>query len=167
MNIHPIEILNLLLDVRCHTKWVYNTLVSVPIKVVSDTELYYYGETYAPWPVSNRDLVLHVKGNIDYANEIIEINVHSTPGLIPEKKGKVRVPRSHSHWIIKKTPQGCAITYTLDIDPGGRLPAWLVNFASVEGPFLSFTEMKKILTSGQYNKKFSPALLDNPQKGKN
>jgi hypothetical protein len=37
------------------------------------------------------------------------------------------------------------VIYTLDIDPGGSLPSWLVNFASIEGPYLSFLKMRALL----------------------
>ena len=150
------ELLSLITDVESHTKWVYNCILSQPIKIVSETELYYYGETYAPWPVSNRDLILHISATQNPATKRIDINVFSEPEMLPQKEGKVRVPRSHSHWVLIPVKQGVEITYTLDIDPGGNLPAWLVNFASVDGPLLSFEAMKKVLKEKNFKmKKFA------------
>lgn len=138
--------LELIFDIQSHTKWVYNCVQSVPIKKVSTYDVYYYGETYAPWPVSNRDLILHLKAVTDTLSGICTVTAVSEPQLKPEVKGKVRVPRSVSVWkLIPKGKNHLKVIYTLDIDPGGSLPAWLVNFASVEGPYLSFIKMREIL----------------------
>lgn len=156
----PKQLLCLISDVESHTKWVYNAVVTRTFKTVSDLEFYYYGETFAPWPVSNRDHVFHVKAAQNPNTKVIEIDVHSVPTLLPEVPGKVRVPRSHSHWILKPHPRGVLVTYTLDIDPGGSLPAWLVNLATVDGPYLSFEAMKKVLKENDYKIKKFPNIVE-------
>ena len=147
INVGTNQLLELIFDVSRHTEWVYNSVQSVPIKKISQYDIIYYGETYAPWPVSNRDLIIHLKAITDSTSGICNITAISEPTLKPLVDGKIRVPRSISKW--KLTPindQTTHVIYTLDIDPGGSLPAWLVNFASIEGPYLSFLKMKAILT---------------------
>ena len=146
INVGINELLNLIFDVNRHTEWVYNSVQSVAIAQKTPYDIIYYGETYAPWPVSNRDLVIHLKAITDSVTGICSITAISEPTLKPKVNGKIRVPRSISRW--KLTPENhkrTHIVYTLDIDPGGSLPAWLVNFASIEGPYLSFLKMKSIL----------------------
>jgi hypothetical protein len=146
------EILDLILDISKHKDWVYNTVQSVLIKRISANEVIYYGETFAPWPVSNRDLVIHLTAITDSTTGICTIKALSEPNLKPIVKGKVRVPRSQSVWkLIPINASKTHIIYTLDIDPGGNLPAWLVNYASVEGPYLSFQKMKRILLQRNKN----------------
>ncbi len=141
-----LEVLNLVFDVSRHTAWVYNAVKSVPVKKKSQYDIVYYGETYAPWPVSNRDLVIHLTAITDSLTGICIIKAISEPKLKPEVDGKIRVPRSVAEWkLVPLTNKTTQITYTLDIDPGGSLPAWLVNFATVEGPYLSFIKMKELL----------------------
>jgi hypothetical protein len=140
------ELLNLIFDVNRHTEWVYNAVQSVPIKKIAPYEIIYYGETYAPWPVSNRDLVIHLTAKTDSLTGICTIYGISEPKRKPLVNGKVRIPRSESIWtLIPKSNNITHVIYTLDIDPGGSLPAWLVNFASIEGPYLSFKKMKALL----------------------
>lgn len=140
------QMLKLIFDVSQHKKWVYNTVQSVLIRKNNNYDIIYYGETYAPWPVSNRDLILHLKAVMDSTTGIWTVKAVSEPTLLPKVPGKIRVPRSVSEW--KLIPVGKDVThvvYTLDIDPGGSLPAWLVNFASIEGPYLSFMKLKDLL----------------------
>jgi hypothetical protein len=147
INVGTNQLLKLIFDVSRHTEWVYNSVQSVTIKKISQYDIIYYGETYAPWPVSNRDLIIHLTAITDSTSGICNITAISEPTLKPLVDGKIRVPRSISKW--KLTPindQTTHVIYTLDIDPGGSLPAWLVNFASIEGPYLSFLKMKAILT---------------------
>jgi hypothetical protein len=112
----------------------------------STYDIIYYGETYAPWPVSNRDLVIHLTAFTDSITGICNITAISEPKLKPLVKGKIRIPRSVSKWkLIAINKQTTRVIYTLDIDPGGSLPSWLVNFASIEGPYLSFLKMRALL----------------------
>jgi hypothetical protein len=141
------EMLQLIFDIKKHETWVYNCIKSIPINKISTYEVLYYGETYAPWPVSNRDLILHLKAVTDTVTGICTVKAISEPNRLPKVPGKVRVPRSLSVWkLIPIGSHKIKVIYTLDIDPGGSLPAWLVNFASIEGPYLSFMKMKEILT---------------------
>lgn len=140
------QLLDLIFDVSQHTRWVYNSVQSVPLKKISTYNLIYYGETYAPWPVSNRDLAIHLIAETDSVTGICTIKAISEPHLKPQVDGKIRVPRSISLWKLTPINKNLThIVYTLDIDPGGSLPAWLVNFASIEGPYLSFLKMREIL----------------------
>lgn len=140
------NMLDLIFDVNSHKLWVYNTVQSILLKKIGPYELLYYGETYAPWPVSNRDLVLHLTAKMDSTSGICKINAISEPFLKPLVPGKIRVPRSVSEWTLIPIGQNkTKVIYTLDIDPGGSIPAWLVNFASIEGPYLSFVKMRALL----------------------
>lgn len=140
------QMLKLIFDVNSHKKWVYNTVQSVLIKKKDTYDIWYYGETYAPWPVSNRDLILHLKAVTDSLTGICTVKAVSEPKLKPLVPGKIRVPRSVSEWkLIPVSKNVTRVIYTLDIDPGGSLPAWLVNFASVEGPYLSFLKIREML----------------------
>lgn len=140
------ELLQLIFDVNKHKLWVYNTEQSVLIKRNSAFDILYYGETYAPWPVSNRDLIIHLIAVKDSLTGIYTINGRSEPHLKPEVAGKIRVPRSEAIWtLVPLSNNKTRVSYTLDIDPGGSIPAWLVNYASVEGPYLSFKALMSIL----------------------
>src|SRR5262245_44959404 len=55
------KLIAVLTDIEHLKDWVYNTKTSYLIKKISPYDLYYYTETMIPWPMSNRDAVVHLK----------------------------------------------------------------------------------------------------------
>src|SRR5438045_4883336 len=53
------KLMAILNDVSRHKEWVYNSKGSNILKRDSPYEFYYYTETSIPWPMSNRDAVIH------------------------------------------------------------------------------------------------------------
>lgn len=141
----------LLLDVSGTTQWVSHTQSCVLLRQVSGGELYYYSEVSLPWPCQNRDFVAHVKVSQDNATGVVTVDAPAVTGWIAPKKGVVRVPRSQGLWTI--SPAGyrqIKVSYTLQVDPGGALPAWLVNSLAANGPIESFRNMKRMLQKAPY-----------------
>ena len=99
-----------------------------------------------PWPMSNRDAVVHLTMNKDSLNRFLKISAIGEPRLIPEKSGKVRVPRSSVSWYVTMpTAKTIHIIYTFEADPGGNLPSWMVNMFADKGPYESFKKLSEIL----------------------
>ena len=109
-------------------------------------DFYYYTETTIPWPMSNRDVVVHLTMTRDSLNRFLKITAAGVPGYIPEKSGKVRVPRSLIRWYVTMpSSTSISIVYTFEADPGGNMPAWLVNMFADKGPYESFKKLSQIL----------------------
>ena len=140
------KLIALLNDVSRHKEWVYNNKISYILKKNSIHDIYYYTETYLPWPMSNRDAVIHLTMKRDSLDRFLQITGTGLPKNIPEKSGKVRVPRTSVSWYVtKQGPTSIHVVYTFDADPGGSLPAWLVNSFAEKGPFESFKKLAEIL----------------------
>jgi hypothetical protein len=141
----------LLLDVKGAKEWVYHTKSCVLIKQVSPSELYYYSEVSLPWPLENRDFVAHVKVAQDKNTKVVIVDAPAVPGFIAAKKGIVRVDHSVGYWVITPMDKGrVSIQYSLQVDPGGIIPAWAVNALSSQGPIESFMKMKQMLLRPEY-----------------
>ena len=133
------QIVKVLLDVKNGPEWLYHTKSCALIKQVSPDELYYYSEINIPWPVQNRDFVAHLKVHQNPDTKVVTIDGPAVPGFVPLKSGIVRVRSSKSLWVITPiTKDRIKVVYTLQLDPGGNLPAWLVNLFAAEGPMKSF-----------------------------
>lgn len=146
VNVSSIELTNLVRDVAGYNNWQYNTMNAHALEVVSYNELIYYAEIVAPWPISNRDLVVHLKIKKDSLTNDIIISANSIPEYLPNKKGIVRVPMSTSQWIIRPiTESSASVDYTMLINPGGSVPAWMVNMVAEEAPYKSFRDLKEII----------------------
>ena len=140
------KLIAVLSNVSHQKDWVYHNKTSYIINRVSRYEYYYYMETFLPWPMSNRDAVVHLKMNKDSLNRFLKITAVSIPNYIPEKSGKVRVPRSAISWnVTMPTTNTISITYTFEAEPGGSIPAWLANMFADKGPYESFKKLSEIL----------------------
>ena len=128
--------------------WVYNNKTGYMLKQNNAADYFYYTETYLPWPASNRDAVEHLKVTRDSLNKFLKITADSEPGYIPEIKGKIRVPHSSIRWYVTApTASTINIEYIFEAEPGGSLPAWLVNMFADKGPFESFKKLGELLKS--------------------
>jgi hypothetical protein len=140
------KLIKVLNNVDNHKTWIYNTKNANIIKSVSANEYYYYTETSLPWPLQNRDIVVHIKFYKDSLNRFLKIEGFGIPDYLPEVKGKVRVPRSSNTWLVTMPkPNQLHIVYVFEADPGGSLPAWLVNALVTKGPYESFKKLAEQL----------------------
>ncbi|HEY0244139.1 MAG TPA: START domain-containing protein, partial [Mucilaginibacter sp.] len=134
-NATPAQLVALLMDVNTAADWLYHTKISTLVKQVSPTEIYYYSEVNLPWPVQNRDFVAHLIVSQDPDSKVVTIEGPTVTGLVPQKQGIVRITDASGKWVI--TPTGnnqIKVDYSIHLDPGGSLPAWLVNMFAAEGP---------------------------------
>lgn len=136
-------LIKIIMDIDHHPDWVYGTKLSYQLKKVSDSELYFYKEVRSPAPLSNRDLVAHMK--VVKNAQSISIQVSAEPTYSPEKKGLVRVPYFNELWNIKATKDQVKVEYYLKIDPGGSIPSSLVNLFATKGPYESFVNLKELI----------------------
>jgi hypothetical protein len=126
--------------------WVYNTKTSYLIKRITPYDLYYYTETSIPWPMSNRDAVVHLRITKDSLQRFVRVSAISEPLFIPESEDKVRIPRSNVNWYVTMPAKNTlTIIYTFEADPGGNLPAWVVNSFADKGPYESFKKLSELL----------------------
>lgn len=140
----PAILTAVLMDIKASGEWVYATKKAVLLKQPSPDELYYYSEIEVPWPVSNRDFIVRLKVSQDERSRAVTIIADNQPTYLPENKNIVRVPQSYSKWLIEPLPNNqVKIEYLLQVDPGGTVPAWLINLFATKGPFESFKALRE------------------------
>ncbi len=155
------QMVAVVMDVNTGAQWVYSTKSSVLLKQVSPSELYYYSEVSIPWPAANRDFIAELRAVQDSHSRIVTIYGPVFPDYLPVKKDLVRVRRSEGKWIISPLAKGrIKVEYTLRVDPGGDLPAWLVNLFVTKGPFESFKKLKEQLRKPEYVNAKLPFITD-------
>ncbi len=139
----------LLLDVPGQKDWVYSTKISTVVKIIGEGELIYYSEKSMPWPVTNRDMVMHVKLVQDPVKRILTMNAWAENNVIPVKKGLVRVQSSQVAWRVTTTEHNLLkIEYYAKADPGGAVPAWVTNMFLAKGPYETFLKLRNKLQDG-------------------
>jgi hypothetical protein len=140
-----------LLDIKNSPEWLYHTKFCRVFKQVSPQDLYYYSEVTLPWPAQNRDFISHLTVSQNPDTKVILVEGPAVPGFIPIKDNMVRVDHSGSKWEITPLPNGeIKVNYTLHVDPGGALPAWLINMFATEAPAQIFKNLKTELQKPTY-----------------
>jgi DNA polymerase III sliding clamp (beta) subunit (PCNA family) len=138
------ELVAFMKNVNNYPKWQYNMVSAKMLKRESDDIMITRSEIDAPWPVENRELIVQYEMYKYAAQDSLHVTAKTIPYDYP-KSDLVRIPFSHAEWFVKKAGNVLKISYTLNVNPGGSLPAWLVNMALAEGPFHTFTNLKKEL----------------------
>jgi hypothetical protein len=146
-----------LLDVNNHGEWVYKTVKCELLHASAANDILFYTEIECPWPFQNRDVVVRVNLTQDSISKVLTIIDQSVPGYLPDKENIVRMKYSRVTWIV--TPINAThlkIDYWVQIDPGGSIPAWLLNSFASKGPIESFTKLKQEIKLPRYaNAKFA------------
>ncbi|PSL27386.1 START domain-containing protein [Dyadobacter jiangsuensis] len=140
------EIIALLLDVNAAERWVCHTKSCKLIRRVSDSELLYHTEVSLPWPLDNRDFVTHLRVVKSENSPIVTIEAPAVPGIMPVREGVVRISTSINRWVLHPLPHArVRVEYTLQVDPGGHIPAHVVNMFAYRAPIETFQNMRKVL----------------------
>ena len=140
------KLLAVITNISNYKNWVYNNKSASMVLKKSNSDFYYYTETTLPWPMSNRDAVMHTVITRDAQDQFLKISSVDHSGLVGEKSGKVRVQDSNINWYVTRpSSTTIRIVYTFEADPGGNIPAWLVNSFADKGPFESFKKLAALL----------------------
>ena len=138
----PDTILAVLRDSDRFKTWFPNTPESKLLERTGDVS-YQYSVMDAPWPVSDRDNVLRSQTTRDAATGAIRIDVVAEPDRVPEREGRVRVQRAKGQWRLEPTgEERTRVTFQMHLEPGGGVPAWLINARVVETPFEALANLR-------------------------
>jgi hypothetical protein len=138
-------------DISTNDQWVYRTKNCAVLKQINPLELYYYCEVETPWPVSNRDFIAHLRLSQNPLTKVMVVDAENAPSFIPSKQDIVRIPHSIGKWVVSVIDsRTIKAEYTLYADPGGSVPAWLVNLFIADGPLESFQKLKEHIKKPAY-----------------
>jgi START domain len=138
-------------EVENYKKWGYKITESKLLKKVSDTEVYYYVKLDFPWPMDDRDLIMHTTLEQDPKTQVVRSVSKAVPDYLPENKGIVRIKEADTKWTMYPgTDDWLYIEYELFSDPGGSIPDWAVNFAIDIGPTETIKSVRTLLKDSKY-----------------
>lgn len=139
------QVLAILDDTSRHCEWQANCMVSKVIKSVNEFERFLYHRLHSPWPVSDRDIVVHATVEVDLPTRTVWSRFRSaTVAGHGPVKGVVRMPRLEGFYKLEWVDEThTRVTYQVMADTGGMLPTWLANRASRKLPFGTLTGMRR------------------------
>ena len=141
----PVEkITSILRDVDNALKWVPNLKVRKVVEDVSDTEAILYDVTDMPWPITDRDTVVHHKLTLMENKKGVILNFTSASDKLKDKTSKHVRAKIHRGYI-KFIPNGkdTFVEMSILVDPRGSIPSWAVNIVQVSMPYDFLSALEK------------------------
>jgi hypothetical protein len=137
--------LALILDVPNINTWMSHVHSCEIIEQINDTAYYIRCVVDTPWPVSNRDIILRCTVLVD-SNDKVSVQLNGVPNYSEEVTGFVRVPyfKGSFDWT-KVGDKQVEVVHQVHVDPGGAIPAWLINLAAAEAPLNTMKNMRLLL----------------------
>jgi hypothetical protein len=133
--------------VHTYTDWQHNCEEARVLPQPDGSRLT-YNRIASPWPVSDRDVVLR-STRTNLADGSIHIEFRSTEDAdLAVPRGVIRMPRLFGSYELTPVEGGAHVVYTVDSDPGGSLPAWLVRRASKDLPYFTLKKLQERAESG-------------------
>jgi hypothetical protein len=145
------SILKLIDSIPEYPKWMHNCEYSERLKKINYASGYSYYVVNAPWPVTDRDACTYYKVTQDTLTKIVTISITGMKDYIPEKEGRVRIPKVNGLWKLIPVAKGVTkVIYEAHCEIGGYIPATIVNAYITETPFYNLLHLRTIVESPQY-----------------
>jgi hypothetical protein len=155
------EIVNALEDVNYHQEWVYETKETKLLEKRGVGDFEYYALMNMPFPVKDRDIIIGVKRSQDPNSKVVDIKSFALLNKMPEQSKRIRIKTFLSTYKISPLDNGWVeVDYFMAADPGGKLPAWIVNMFTVKGPVATMESMVELIDSDYYKGKKVEGIID-------
>lgn len=128
--------------------WLHRCESGTLLEKLSATERLFHQVTDLPFPAKTRDAVFHARVDYLEGNRIL-IALEARPDAYPETK-HIRIAQAAGSYLLEPLPKGVRVTWVQQADPGGRLPAWIVNSLLTDMPFKSLKALRQLVTQPPY-----------------
>ncbi len=148
------EVLAVIADVSRQIEWMHDCVESRRLRKDGADASVIYNRTDAPWPVSDRDVVLRSQTTLLEPSRHVAVRFENItdPG-VPPVDDVVRIPRLIGEYDLVSVAQArTRVSYSLDLDPGGSIPAWAAARTARETPLKTLLGLRKQVeaTRGHY-----------------
>lgn len=144
-------VVSLINDVERFDEWLEHCKEVKKLEIVSPTRYIFYNLANFPWPIADREFVMSATMTQDPRTHKVTFHSEAVPDYLPPNEKYVRVPETISHWEITPAAEGFLdLEYYLKSDPGGAIPAWVVNLALQTGPFKTMQRLREMAQSEAY-----------------
>lgn len=130
-------------NLRVACKWLYACQSMRLLKNDGD-DTWVYLTTDLPWPAKSRDMVLHVHTERTADGSLVR-HLEAVPGWVPESAERIRVQQLQGEWAMRPLGAGrTEVTYQLQADPAGEIPAWLANRFVIDAPLQTLQILRAV-----------------------
>jgi hypothetical protein len=106
---------------------------------------------HMPWPLRDRDVAAVATIFHDPQNRRFVLKLTGRPELIPVDRRYLRVPSFDSSYTLNYgRGDGVHVTLESTVDPGGSIPAWVMNYGVTRMPVKTLTNMRRLVAREKY-----------------
>ena len=152
----------LIMDTEHAPDWVFRTKrIELLSRDDSSGNFVIHVVTDFPWPLRDRDVV--VQGNVrqDPDGAVIITSRSAPAGMQSHDRNFVQMPYFSGLWILRPLRKG-EVEVTLQglADPGGIIPAGIVNLIIHETPYQTWRGLRRVIGAPRYQAATMPQLRE-------
>jgi START domain len=125
------------------SEWRVMCKSSEVLNLVSDTERYVYLVLDLPWPLTDRDMVIHSTAQIDVASKTATVRLVSASSRHPAKD-YVRAESSGEYTLRALNDKQVEFTYIMHTDLGGDLSPDVINPRVASSTFTDIVALRQL-----------------------
>ncbi len=130
------EYVSAILNTDEHPDWAPRCLEARNVEKINDQEFVIYAVHAGIWPTADRDYFARMSLTLDTPTVRVDIERVELPNTPPVATDRVHIPYMKSCWIFEQINQDFTrVELRAHVDPGGWIPAWLVNWGYRTIPF--------------------------------
>ena len=148
----PLEaVLAVMLDPRSCMEWVHQCAEAYNLPNGSFNERYAYSINDMPWPANDRDYVLRIRTKTGASRNEIIMEMEAVSDRREKRDGYVRMETASTVYkFTRQSENRTQMIWYQHAEPGGSLPAWLVNRLATDIPFESLKDLNRVVQEEQY-----------------
>ncbi|MCR4290327.1 MAG: START domain-containing protein [Candidatus Scalindua sp.] len=131
------DYVSVILDTDEHPAWAPRCLETRNIEKVNDQELIIYAAYAGVWPTADRDYAARMSIVSEPDIPAVRVDIERVElSNTPPVSERVHIPHLKSCWIFEQVGQDITrVELRAHVDPGGWIPAWLVNWGYRKIPY--------------------------------
>lgn len=131
-------------DIENYADWVPDCKSTKIIESPNLNNITYHIKLKVPFPFANRDMVQQI--TLKESKDVLEVLIQNHPNKVKIEKKYVRMQKAYGKWTIKAVSENeISIKFQYLADPGGGIPAWLVNSFIVKSPHKSLKNIRELM----------------------
>lgn len=131
-------------DIENYAAWVPDCKSTKIVESPNLNNITYHIKLKVPFPFANRDMVQQI--TLKESKDVLEVLIQNHPNKVKKEKKYVRIQKAYGKWTIKAFSENeISIKFQYLADPGGEIPAWLVNSFIVKSPHKSLKNIRELM----------------------
>lgn len=130
-------------DIENYPEWLADCTHGALVKQVNAIENVAHLMFDSPWPVEDRDVTFYrTIGKTERGGLILNFVARS--GFMETQKCCVRISKAKGYFKVEPSEEDemVLVSYQFVADPGGDLPAWLMNYIVTDAPLETLSDFK-------------------------